>query len=196
VAIFDGIKCTRALVGAELAGNGKYLRVQQRASRDFVKSSMSSSGSWSNYFVGAYNDRFAGLHFIVLAKREILRKIHITTRRSPRETNASAVGAGRQRGLCVMISPELLRRQSNVVPAQDRTRYSHSAIRKLARSIEENGFPGSAVLDDQGYVVGGWDLVFAALHLGCEVPVKTLSDALRADSFPIGTCSDWYGSIR
>jgi hypothetical protein len=79
------------------------------------------------------------------------------------------------------VSPTQLRLPSS----EERTRYSRSEVRKFAAKIRENGFPGSVIIDDQGYVVAGWELVQAAIHLGCEVPIRKLSEGQgRAEPHP------------
>jgi hypothetical protein len=87
------------------------------------------------------------------------------------------------------LHPEHLRWRNDGAPKQETRRYSRSDIRKLAKAIEKDGFPGSAVLDDQDYVVAGWNLVLAALHLGWDVPVKRLFDPLATERLPISIYS-------
>jgi hypothetical protein len=98
--------------------------------------------------------------------------------------------AGSDGLVSLSLQPDRLRRRSNGAAAQETTRYSHSEIRKLARSIQKDGFPRSIVVDDQGYVVAGWDLVLAALHLGREVPIRRLSGSLATEQSQVSISSD------
>jgi hypothetical protein len=104
--------------------------------------------------------------------------------------------AGSDGFVSLSLQPDCLRRRTNVAAAHDTTRYSHSEIRKPARSIRKNGFPAPAVLDDQGYVVAGWELVLAALYLGHEVPIEGLSAPVATERSPVGISSDSKGSVR
>jgi hypothetical protein len=104
--------------------------------------------------------------------------------------------AGNDGVVSLSLQPDCLRRRTNVAAAHERTRYSDSEIRKLAISIQKDGFPGSIVLDDQGYVVAGWDLVLAALHLGREVLIEGLSAPVATERSPVGISSDTTGSVR
>jgi hypothetical protein len=104
--------------------------------------------------------------------------------------------AGSDGVVSLSLQTDCLRHRTNVAAAHGRTRYSHSEIRKLARSIQKDGFPGPAVLDDEGYVVAGWDLVLAALYLGREVPIERLSAPLGTERSPVSMSSNSKGSVR
>ena len=74
------------------------------------------------------------------------------------------------------LDPELLRSRYNEMPERKTDRYTHGEIRKLAKLVQAKGFRGSVVVDDQGFVVAGWELVLVALHLRLPaVPVRALS---------------------